>query len=168
MADDHNRRIDLGAEFIAATLDVRNALAGHPVTRRTSRILDAVKRMAVIYERQDAALREAREQGAASAYREMRLWHEARYKAARDLADRDGLAGAHASAHCEAAEYCRSREMEQQEPDRIAARDEVIADAERARIVAWLKAHTNPGGYSYQALADRIERGEHAQPEPAR
>jgi hypothetical protein len=32
---------------------------------------------------------------------------------------------------------------------------------ERARIVAWLKEHNNPGGYSYIALADCIERGEH-------
>lgn len=54
-----------------------------------------------------------REQEAVSAYREMRLWHEARYKEARDLAQDDGVAGAHAAAHYTAIEYCRSRETEQ-------------------------------------------------------
>ena len=63
----------------------------------------------------DAALREARKQGAVSAYRQMRLWHEGRYKEARTLSETNGLAGAHMTAHRDAAEYCQSFETAQPE-----------------------------------------------------
>ena len=65
LENDDIERIDRCAEFIAAVLEVRNSLAGDTVTREKSCILGAVTRMSMIYERQETALRNAREQNSA-------------------------------------------------------------------------------------------------------
>lgn len=121
MPDEHNTRDDAD-KITSRILDAVNSLGDYANLRTwTERAAAVRENVSGAIDARDAALRDAREAGAASAWYEMRLWQEAKYKEMRTLSETNGIAGARMTAHRESAEYCRAREMKQQESEHNAS-----------------------------------------------